>query len=323
MRFVGCIIFSLFFCLQTIGQNVDSLEQALETVVDDTVQVDIYYDLLRANEYSNPQKALYYSKQILNHPLNQEPYYKARNYINVGKLFKNVGQFDSAVANMLTGIKIAEKENDFKNKAMGYNSLGIIYKANSDWKNALKFYRLSYIECNNNDFANGVAMTLNNLGTIHDALENRDSAIYYYEKAAGIAEENDLIGAKAVSYNNLGEILAKDGKNNEALEYFYKTLACDSITKNFMGMSYTLYNIITCQKLLGNTKEAFTTLEKAEQISKELGSKQIDLLYQRSLSDMLEVKGDYKGALKAHQRFKALNDSVYNSEKSAQPLILD
>lgn len=307
-----------FYVGSCLAQNVDSLEQALNTDIDDTVEVNIYYQLIRANEYSNPKKALVYSKKILNHPLNQEPYYRARNHINVGKLFKNLGQFDSAVVNMLAGIKIAEKEDDFKNKAMGYNSLGVIYKTNSDWANALKYYRLSYIECANNGFANGTAMTLNNIGTIHDAMENQDSAIFYYQKAMKIAEDNDLIGAQAVSNNNLGEVLSKQGKDAEALPYYYKTLACDSITNNKMGMCYTLFNICTSLKVIGDIKGAFDVLESVNEIRKELKSKQIDILYYNQEANLYEEVGDFEKAYRSFQTFKSLNDSVYNSEKSAQ-----
>lgn len=69
---------------------------------------------------------------------------------------------------------------------------------------------------------------------------------------------------------------------------------------------------------MGKQEEAFSVLKQAEQVAQKIKSTQIDLLYQRSLSDMLEHKGDYKAALKAHKRFKTLNDSVYNAQKSEQ-----
>lgn len=318
MKIFGSIFSLLLIAQLALSKNIDSLEKELSRNIPDSVEVNIYYSLLLAYEYSEPQKALFYVKKMLDHPIHQTPYYQARGKIQAGRLYKNLGQFDSAVVYMLDGITIADQENDYKNQAIGYNSLGVIYKANSDWDNALKYYKLAYAACTKYNFVNGIAMTLNNIGTIHDALENRDSAIIYYERAVNIAEENDLIGAKAVSYNNLGEILAKEGKEDEALPYFYKTLTCDSLTNNLHGMSYTLFNIVTSLKVLGRQEEAFSVLKQAEQVAKKIKSTQIDLLYQRSLSDMLEHKGDYKAALEAHKRFKALNDSVYNAQKSEQ-----
>ncbi len=316
MRFITALLF--LFSSWCCAQNVDSLKLALSSGVDDTVEVNIYYQLFKAYEYSNPKKAIAYSKKLLKHPMNQEPYYQARNYIDLGKVFKNVGQFDSAVAYMLQGIEIAEKHDDLKNQSMGYNSLGVIYKKNSDLEKAIRYYRASNKACTQLNFTKGMAMTLNNIGTIHDALENADSALFYYKKAMNIAEKNKLIGAQAVSYNNIGEILAKEGKESEALSYFYKTLVCDSITNNLMGMSYTLFNIVTCQKILGEIDAAFKTIERAEKNAQKINSKQIDLLYQRSLADLLESKGNYKAALKAQKKFKALSDSVYNNQKSEQ-----
>ncbi|MAZ36276.1 MAG: hypothetical protein CL842_02365 [Crocinitomicaceae bacterium] len=273
---------------------------------------------MRAYEYSEPEKSLDFAQKILRHPLNQEPYYRARNYINLGKLFKNLGQFDSAVSNMLTGIQIAEKVADFKNMAMGYNSLGLIYKTNSDFEKALKYYRLSNIECTKLNYPNGMAMTLNNIGTILDAMNNTDSALVYYNNAAKIAEANDLIGAKAVSYNNIGEIYSKAGNDAEALPYYYKTLTCDSITNNMMGMCYTLYNISTSYKSLGKLDKAFEVLKTVEPITNRLNSPQMFILYERHVSNLHEEAGNYEEALQAHKRFHTLSDSVYNSEKSAQ-----
>ena len=273
---------------------------------------------MRAYEYSEPEKSLDFAQKILRHPLNQEPYYRARNYINLGKLFKNLGQFDSAVSNMLTGIQIAEKVADFKNMAMGYNSLGLIYKTNSDFEKALKYYRLSNIECTKLNYPNGMAMTLNNIGTILDAMNNTHSALVYYNNAAKIAEANDLIGAKAVSYNNIGEIYSKAGNDAEALPYYYKTLTCDSITNNMMGMCYTLYNISTSYKSLGKLDKAFEVLKTVEPITNRLNSPQMFILYERHVSNLHEEAGNYEEALQAHKRFHTLSDSVYNSEKSAQ-----
>jgi len=313
------ILIFLGLILSVFGksQNIDSLERALNSA-NDTQTVQIYYKLLQAYEYSEPEKSLDFAKKILEHPLNQEPYYRARNYINLGKLFKNLGQFDSAVSNMLTGIQIAEKAGDFKNMAMGYNSLGLIYKTNSDFEKALKYYRLSNIECTKLNFPNGMAMTLNNIGTILDAMNKTDSALVYYNKAAKIAEDNDLTGAKAVSYNNIGEVFSKEGKDAEALPYYYKTLTCDSITNNMMGMCYTLYNISTSYKVLGDLDKAFEVLNTIEPLTKRLNSTQMFILYERHIANLHEEAGNFELAYRAHQRFKTLNDSVYNSSKSEQ-----
>ena len=60
---------------------------------------------------------------------------------------KNISQLDSAVAYMLEGIKLAEQNEELKTQAMGYNSLGVIFKSNSDWDEALKYYKKSNKVC--------------------------------------------------------------------------------------------------------------------------------------------------------------------------------
>ena len=128
-KVAAVVIFILFHSLG-FGNNTDSLINELQHVKDDTAKVDLYYSIIRSAEYSNPKLALNYSHLILVHPLSQEPYYRSRNLINHAKLLKTLGEFDTATSVMLEGIKIAEEIGDLKNQSMGFNSLGLIFKAN-------------------------------------------------------------------------------------------------------------------------------------------------------------------------------------------------
>lgn len=310
------LLFSLISFL-SVGNKVDSLENQLKTA-DDSLTVSLYYNLILANEYSNPKKAIYYSLLSLKHPLNQGKAEQAKTLINLGKLYKNISLYDSATKCMLDGIRIAEEIGNQRMMAMGYNSLGIIFKSNSEWDNALKYYKLSHKTCSLLEYPNGIAMTLNNIGTIYDAKNQLDSAIYYYKKASQIGEKYDLIGVQAISYNNIGEHYAKRNLETEALPYFFKSLKCDSITNNQMGSVYTLLNIANSYKVLQKYPEAFEFFEKSRVVATNLGSTHLLILYHHGISDTYEKVGNEKLALENFKKYQHLNDSVFNEEKSLQ-----
>ncbi len=306
------ILYSLCY-----AQNTDSLELELQSA-DDSLTASIYYQLIRAHEYSNPKKAIHYSRLSLTHPHNQEKSIQARTYINLGKVYKNISEYDSAVKVMLHGIRIAEEIDDHKMMAMGYNSLGVIFKINKEWDNALKYYRLSNEQCVLLEYPMGIGMTLSNIGTIYGARNEMDSAMKYYKQAAQIGEKYDLIDVQATSYNNIGEQYAKLDMEGKALPYFFKTLKCDSITNNLMGSVFTLLNIANSYKVLEDYSKAFEYFEIAKLRAEKVGSKQLMSMYYHGMSDTYERLGKNKEALTNFKLAKQLNDSIFNEEKSLQ-----
>lgn len=86
MKIFGSIFSILLIAQLALSKNIDSLENELSRNIPDSVEVDIYYSLLLAYEYSEPQKALFYAKKMLDHPLHQTPYYQARGKIQAGRL---------------------------------------------------------------------------------------------------------------------------------------------------------------------------------------------------------------------------------------------
>jgi len=76
----------LLFCVSAFGNNTDSLENELNNA-DDSLTASIYYKLILTNEYSNPKKAIYYSRLTLSHPLNQNDEEQSKALINLGFKF--------------------------------------------------------------------------------------------------------------------------------------------------------------------------------------------------------------------------------------------
>ncbi len=119
--------------------------------------------------------------------------------------------------------------------ASTYNNLGIIFRKNNDFENAIKYYTISLRLKENSSY---LYITIGNLAICYEKINNFKKAENYYIQAIEISEilyglENNRV---ALQYMNYGDFISKQLNDNEnALNYFNKAL---NIYKNNFGENH-------------------------------------------------------------------------------------
>ncbi|MBI4929603.1 MAG: tetratricopeptide repeat protein, partial [Bacteroidetes bacterium] len=335
--------------------KVDSLLILLQKEKEDTAKINCLNDLSRellnkgdydpAMKYANDALTICDRLLSINRPeysgsiLNLK---RATAYNNIGIIYKNQSNFDKALENYFTALKIREEVGDKQGIAYSYNNIGIIFYEQNNYAKALENYFASLKIREEIGDKKGIAASYNNIGNIYAeqaSLASSDSATYQ-EQLYGKALKNyfaslkikEEIGDKngmAYSYNNIGSIyyeqaeLERNSEKKEqlhakALENYFTSMRIREAIGDKNGIAACYINIGTFYTSLKQFSNANEYLNKGLCLSREIGSKNYIKESYRGLSDLYSAQGNWKEAYQNHKLFSEVKDSILNEESSKQ-----
>ena len=181
--------------------------------------------------------------------------------LNLGRIYIELGKFDSALIHENEAEKIARNSNRTKYLSGIYYYKGIIYKSKGDTSQALAFFYESIrsgIEQNNLD---GLARAYNELARYYLAAKNRDSSFYYATQTLEKLKKLGVVGVFDLSlgaaYENLyNAYLLRDQKDsaNAYLKLAYR--GNDSINQT------RIKSLADFQKLTLNEQQRLQNVER-------------------------------------------------------------
>jgi two-component system, NarL family, sensor kinase len=200
-------------------------------------------------------------------------------YIWIGNVFnEGLHQFDKAVEYFNKSLTLAEKLKDSSLISYNYNNLGQAYYFAKNFDQALRYYNLSKQIKDQLGDTRGLGSAYGNISNVFFDREQYDSATAYNNKAFAIREKLNDKKGMATSYLNGANIYLKQKNYTAAFENYNKAIA------------------------LGN----------------EIDFKEPVIESYNGLSNYYEIKGDTKEALSYYKKYKAENDSIFNSDITQQ-----
>lgn len=234
-------------------------------------------------------------------------------YQNSGIAYSEKGDYKKAIELNLDALRIAEELED----TTGLFDLNIciaqLYNDNDEWGKGLEYcLEAKQYQSHDDNFSKQAAF-FNTLGEIYcDTLP--DSAQVCFEKVVSISLQNDFKRGLASGYAGLASIYENAGQLNKAIDYHKLSLAIEKSIDNFYGTVQSLFQLASTYYLIKDFDKAINFLNEAEGLC--IGNELLDLL-----DDVYKLKFTiYKAtdnsakALKYHELFVALNDSILNIE---------
>lgn len=238
-------------------------------------------------------------------------------YTNLGETCRSQANYSQALDYFLKALKLDEAKKDEKRLVSDYFTLALLF-GNLDETFQEKKYLFKALNLSKKINNKRVEAKCYNIYAILIEEEGKtDSALYYYNKSLVIAREIELKHLEAKVLSNIGGIYRERGDFKNAITYAgysiklnteigdYKFLAADYV---MMGWLYSD---------MGDLKQSETYFTKALELSR---SKFMDseIHSYKGLSFLKAKSGNYKDAYDYHVKYKTLEDSIYNSEKSKQ-----
>ena len=170
-------------------------------------------------------------------------------------------------------LSLAEKIGYRKGIADASNNIGYVYKNKGQWQTALDYYKRSLdIRKSIND-QKGIAGSLNNIGLIEFRRGNTKTAIEYLLESVKIMEIiNDSLQMGTV-LNNIAMFYKDAGEISASLEFHQKSLLVRERMNDYEAISSSMANIALIYSEQGKKDSAFIILEKCLDIFEKTGFK--------------------------------------------------
>jgi signal transduction histidine kinase len=232
-------------------------------------------------------------------------------------IYWKLGNFSQALEYGLKSCDMLEADGkDTKMHANAYTIVGNIYYDLNDPKKAMEYYGKGLDTYRKNKNLRGVSTCLNNIAIIYKMQDKFTQALNYYNKSLEIREKIGNLPGVANSLNNIGSLLYAKDDFKQALIYFRKAHDLFKQVNSKPGMAYTMINLGATNGRLKTYPLALKQINKGLKQAEEVDSKiEIRMGYEE-LSVIYKEMGNYAQALTYYEKFKEINDTIYNEGNS-------
>lgn len=288
-----CCLYSSTFA----ASKPDSLE-ALTKTKNGTAKIDAILSLAEYYQNVNPQKGLQTASKALK--MSEELNYakgRADSYANLGEMYVNLSNFDSAMKNHRKALEIRKASGDKHGVALSLNSIGGILEHLGNYDMAMKNYYEAIRIAEGNSDTKELSVSYSLVATLHYILEDYTQALEYCTKAIKIREmANDKVGMSN-SYELMGLITFDFKKFDESLKYHILALKVKTELNDQIGIAGSYQNLGMVYRKLEKYDQAVSYFSKALNIREELGEKRGAAASLTSLGEIYIVQGKYPMAL--------------------------
>ncbi len=235
-------------------------------------------------------------------------------YVFLGIINDILGNYDKALFYHQQALELNKKQNDTSGIAGSLHNIGILYQKIAKYDQALDYYNqaLKYWKELNNQ--NGLSSTYNSLGAVNELTENYTEALKYYTMALEILEKTGSKYSISIPVNNIGSIYEKLGVLNEAANYLQRAIELRESIGDKNGTAGSMIRLAAVYNKQGKSDLAIRTAKKGLEIVKGTGALSSIREAHSVLSEIYEYNGFYKEALDEYKNYKAVHDSMFNSE---------
>jgi two-component system, sensor histidine kinase PdtaS len=309
----------LMGCPVLSSAQLDSLLSVLRMTPSDTVQLPILTELLRATVFSDPDSGLYFAERYRGIAKKRgTELQQGMGHNFTGMCHSGLGEHDRALEHYLKALEHFEHGGDPWYVAMAHNNIGSVHEKQKRWDRSKAEFALALDGFNAINDTVWVANVSNNLGNIHYELREYDRAAERYSAAERILV---LAGMEVYAGNarmNLANVLEKQGSKSEAMRVMRSALAVMPVGEDDHSRAGVLSNLGRLHSEIGDQDSALYFLHQAMDLASKSQAMAVVSNVHAYLGVLFERMGRLDSALYHHKRWSALNDSMFNSERSAQ-----
>lgn len=242
----------------------------------------------------------------------------ANSTLKIGNVYWYRTNYDKALDQYLKSLNIYELQKHKKGIAKVYNNIGSLYTVLGDYKNSILYLKKSLQYFADFDDAESLSELYFRLGNTHAKMCNYDTALLYLDLSKSIFDSLHFERKLAYVDQSKGNIYYQKGNTSKAIEialsayerfkkFEYTWGAIE--TSNDLGKYYMKLNDFTKSKFYLDQALINATKVKSWELLKQT---------YLELSNLYNLKQDYKKSLDFYRKYQVVNDSVSNHEKTTR-----
>lgn len=235
---------------------------------------------------------------------------------NLGVIYRDQGKYPDALNYYLRSLKIIEETGNKRAYATSLNNIGVIYNYQGELQKALDYFSKALKIREDIEDKKGIAMSLTTIGVVYKKQGNYPQALDYYFRALKISEEIDDKYGIATALNNIGNIYHDQGDYTKARENDLRTLKINEEIGNKYGVAVCFINIGSTYLQTGNTKLAIEYEIKALNLSQKIEALELIKEANQLLSEAYTKNNQHEKALEHFKAYVEIKDSLFNEENT-------
>ena len=314
------LLLAFFHKSNSQNQIIDSLNYSFTTAKTDSAKMYILNELgwqyLSTANYEKALSSSIKSLEISNKSKNRSGKLGALN--NLGTIYAYLSDFPKALSYYKQSLKLVEQKGDKKGMAGLYNNMGIIYKFEKEYLLSLEYYQKSIkiYEILNDE--SGIAQTNLNVGVIYFFLKQYEKSIAYLESTKKYYEKKQDDDGIYLCLDNISNSLLALNKLDELFKVSERTLSHARTTKKPLQLISALQIRGDYYLKMKKFKEAIIAYSESYNYALDVKSLNNQKGALSGLYEAYKNLKDYRLALKYHEIYKSVIDSMFNEQKNEE-----
>jgi tetratricopeptide (TPR) repeat protein len=247
-------------------------------------------------KFSNPLKKIEYLKSSIKNIENEKD--KSLHLLELGALYRQVGQYDEALEQVIKSLDIEEKYGDPDSMAQRYNVIGLIYGSKNEPDKALKFFSKTSEIFEKNNNLKELAITYDHIARVYHDISHLDRAIEFFHKSLELQEKLGDHRGLALAWGNMGLVYKDKGDWDRAIEFLQKSLELKEKLGDRRGLAQTWGNLGLVYWSKGHRDRAIEFFHKSLDVFEELGDRRGLAQTWGNLGRALFEKGEHRQAIR-------------------------
>lgn len=225
-----------------------------------------------------------------------------------------MGDIAKALSVYLLSLELADQEHNLEMQSIMNENVANLYVDQKEYDEALKFYdkvmRINK-ELGNEQF---FGETMSNMASLYADTGDLEKAMFNINKSISIFEKSGILDWLAYSYEIKGKIYLKQEKYRWALYWYNQSELMHQKIQDDRGKIDLLNGIAEANYGLGNDSIAESYALQAYDISKRIHFMDGIKKCAKTLYKLDKDRGDFVSALKYHELFQAISDTLSRNE---------
>lgn len=233
---------------------------------------------------------------------------------NLASEYGYKGDYAQALEMYLTAIEIAEASNDSKMISIVNENIANLYASQKDYKQALDFFKK--VKRINAQIGNEIfqAETTSNMASVYAEMGELEYAMFHINSSIAVFERNEILDWLAFAYEIKGKTYLKQKKYKWALHWYRQSEMLHNNLEDVRGEIDLLNGM--AEAYLGTQQDSISQIYalKAFENSNRIKFKEGVQKCAGTLYKINKNKEDYATALKYHEIFQILSDTLHRNE---------
>jgi signal transduction histidine kinase len=244
----------------------------------------------------------------------------ARDYNNIGNDYYDLGEYDDAFFYFTQSHRVATAIKDTLRMLIAYHNVGRVFKELGQYEVALDHLNLAKKMSEQQKDAEGIPYAYDEIGDVQLRKHEYDSALITLGRAIKLSRQLNIKFLEPKIHSKIATAYLGKGDFEKARAHYDSAYALHNVTNDRFGVAAVELGRGIAYTKEGNYNEALTKIETSLAVAKELNARVLEIKCFYQLSNLWEMKGDYKKSLSYYKQYKQLEDTLFSQEMQGKLL---